>query len=362
MPDEESDENTCEFRLSLLPFRGSVTTWFDRKTGMQRSMVLLARVDDPYLGGPSFSAPHFHEKPVRLEISSPPDSEWLSEVNTKLGAAESFGRVRVKKNVETEQLCDDGEKFEVEPIRIRLDIPPDVFEAIHSQAIEAYRQRHLLWANVTLVGEKLPSVDTELGILFLQDLDVSEDREYAVGRFEIFDTRYTFELPKRVDDIWEGFDENYLDSIEVVLSRARYSLRSSSGRISGLSCEGRVTNVFRQDLLDGTDVYIDFLEHEFDSVTGELPDRAYAGEFLYIPKEIDDPISAPSLSLRLRYVPGDDRDLIVPLLSQEIGTRLSLECSLIVEREKLREAVNQLQGNVKSYGFKVIRDLKRDGA
>ena len=62
----------------------------------------------------------------------------------------------------------------------------------------------------------------------------------------------------------------------------------------------------------------------------------------------------------MRHVPEDARDLIIPLLSQEAGTRVVLECGLIIEKRKLLATVDKLRGDVLYYYFQVERQLIND--
>jgi hypothetical protein len=59
-------------------------------------------------------------------------------------------------------------------------------------------------------------------------------------------------------------------------------------------------------------------------------------------------------------VPEDARDLIIPLLSQEAGTRVVLDCVLIIEEERLLATVGELRGEVRYYSFQVERSLTSD--
>ncbi len=58
----------------------------------------------------------------------------------------------------------------------------------------------------------------------------------------------------------------------------------------------------------------------------------------------------------------DARDLLIPLLSQEAGTHVVLNCNLIIEEEKLLATVDELRGSVRYYSFEVGRHLINDGA
>jgi hypothetical protein len=186
MAEDQSEQRTCDLRVVLFRYRG-VNTSYDATAGLKREFVLSGRVDDPYLGGgPDFSAPHFHNKLVRVKIHSPPDPEWLGEVLGTPGAESACGVVLVNANVEPKRFELDGETVEEEPVQVWLKVSPEVFEALRRQTAEAYEHRRIMAAKVTLLGTPLPKLDSYF--IFLKDLDVSVRRTYAVRDFEISDT------------------------------------------------------------------------------------------------------------------------------------------------------------------------------
>ena len=82
VPEELSDEKFCDLRMLLSRYSG-VSTTYDAKGGIKRSFSLSGHIDDPYQS-PLGDIQEFGEgdsvfdgKPVRLEIYSPPDPEWL---------------------------------------------------------------------------------------------------------------------------------------------------------------------------------------------------------------------------------------------------------------------------------------------
>lgn len=85
MPEGQSEESFCNLKITLFRYN-VVDTTYDSKGGITRKLVLSGRVDDPYPGplgntstiGETGSA--FHNKHVRLKISSPPNQEWLREI------------------------------------------------------------------------------------------------------------------------------------------------------------------------------------------------------------------------------------------------------------------------------------------
>jgi hypothetical protein len=358
MPETQSEERECDLRVALLGYSG-VNTSYDAKAGLKRSVVLSGRIDDPYLGGgPDFSAPHFHEKPVRLEISSPPDPEWLGRVRAARGVDEACGLVRVNAGVEPKRYEVDGEMIEEEPVKVILAVSGDAFEAIRHQASEAYDHRRIMWAKVTLIGKSLPELESAM--LFLGDLDVSELRGYAVSDFEIFDTRYTDHLRGRVLSVNPERNERHVD-ISVLLTEASYGVNIERAYVHNISCEGRVISGRGKPYHDA-DVTIEFGEYEPNSVTDKLPERAFAGTFGYWPKQSKEGYSSTHLTFNLRHLPEDVQGLLIPLLSQEAGTRVLLNCTLIIKEENLLATVDELRGDVRYYSFEVTRHLINNGA
>ena len=61
-------------------------------------------------------------------------------------------------------------------------------------------------------------------------------------------------------------------------------------------------------------------------------------------------------------MPEDARGLLIPLLSQEGGTHVVVNCNLIIEEKKLLATVHELRGDVRYYSFEVRRHLINDGA
>ena len=138
VPEEQSKERFCDLRMKLFRY-GGVSTTYDAKGGIKRSFSLSGHIDDPYqtaLGdiqefGEGDSA--FHDKPVRLEIYSPPDPEWLGwpkHIRDTPGISHACGLAKVAAAVEPENFELDGETVEGDAIRVVLAVSADAFEAI----------------------------------------------------------------------------------------------------------------------------------------------------------------------------------------------------------------------------------------
>jgi hypothetical protein len=357
MPERESKARTCDLNLALYRY-GGIDTSYDAKAGLRRQMVLSGRIDDSYVGGgPDFSDPRFQGKPVRLEISSPPDPKWLSEALNTPDVGNVCGLVLVNAGVEPKQFEFDGEVVEEEPVKPMLTVDADALEAIRRQAAEAYDHRRIMWATVTLVGEPLP--ETRSAFIFLKDLDVSKRQTYAVGCFRIFDTRYTDRLCGRVLPVERGPDEGFGTSISILLTEARYTVSVELGLVHLISCEGRVVGG-RGKPYDSADVNVEFDEYQPNTVTGKLPEKALSGEFVYWAKRPDEKDSFPHFWFHLMHVPEDARGLLTPLLTQPTETEVILTVSVKNKEGELLAATDELRGNVWYYGFEVRRHLIGD--
>ena len=141
MPEGQSKERFCDLRMMLFQY-GGVSTTYDVKGGIKRRFVLSGHIDDPYrtpLGdiqefGEGDSA--FHGKPVRLEIYSPPDPEWLGwpkHIRDTPSISHACGLARVNAGVEPEKFELDGETVEGSAVRVVLAVSADAFEAIRRQ-------------------------------------------------------------------------------------------------------------------------------------------------------------------------------------------------------------------------------------
>jgi hypothetical protein len=269
------------------------------------------------------------------------------------------GWVRVRAGVEPERFELDREMVETEPIQAFLYLTPDAFEAIRRQAAHAYDHRRIVGATIPLVGNALSATDNpEMDTLFglkPKDLDISADKVYGVRGLEIFDTRYFAHLRDRVLEVERRRDEGYGAYISILLTVARYEVHVEDARIHSISCEGRVING-RGKPYDGVDVTAEFSQH-LPNRHGELPERALFGEFGYYPKQPDEEYSSTHFTFSLRYVPADVRDLLIPLLSQEVGTHVVLTVNLATKEEGLLAATSDLQGTVRHYSFEVRRNL-----
>lgn len=363
MAEGQAEDRVCDLRLALFRY-GGVRSSYDPVVGLMRRVVIVGRIDDPDLGpgsGPSFSDSRFHGKPVRLEISSPPDPEWLDEIRKTRGVAHACGLVRINAGVESERITLDGGAVEDEPLVAMVVVSADAFEVIRRQAAEAYDHRRVMWANVKLAGDPLPNSDKSLGYICLKDLDVSERRGYAVRSFEIFDTRYIDHLRGRVLPFERGRREGYGVSVSILLTEVRYHMNIERAYVHSISCEGRAISC-RGKPYDGADATIEFGEHEPNSATDQFPEKAFFGEIGYWPKRLNDDSSSPHFWFRLMHVPEDARGLLIPLLSHEAETRVILTINLTNEEEELLTATDVLRGKVRYYSFEVQRRLTNDSS
>lgn len=364
MPEEQSKERFCDLRMLLFRY-GGVSTTYDAKGGIKKSFSLSGHIDDPYQS-PLGDIQEFGEgdsvfdgKPVHLEIYSPPDPDWLEwpkHIRDKPSISHACGLASVNAGVEPENFELDGETVEGDAIRVVLAVNADAFEAIRSQAAEAYDQRRILQAKATLIGDALPEPDeppvSALGLwLKPKDLDVSKAQEYGVRDFEISGTRYFDHLRGRVLQVERGRGEGYGAHISILLTEARYNLCVEHALFHSISCQGRVING-RGRPYDGVDAEIEFDWFERNRHY-ELPERAYFGEFSYWLKVPDDEYSSTHFSFNLRHLREDARDLIVPLLARGAENEIILTVNLTTEEEELLATADKLSGKVRHYSFEV---------
>lgn len=359
MAEERFEPRTCKLNLALYRY-GGIKTSYDAKMGLRRSFGLPGFIRDPYISpigdidesGEGNSA--FHYKDVRVTISSPPDPDWLEKIRAAHGVDDACGAVLVNAGVEPDRFELDGESVEDEPVHVTVTMSADAFEAIRRQVAEASDHRRIMWATVTLAGNSLPKLESDF--IRLKDLDVTERRGYAVSGFEIFDTRYIDRLRGRVLRVERGRDKGYGARISILLTEARYEIDVERALVRAISCEGRVINAKGRPY-DGAEVTIEFSEHEPNRYD-EMPERAFFGEFGYFPKQPGE-YSSTHFMFDLRYVPEDARGLLIPLLSQQVETRVILTVNLANKEGELLAATGELRGNVRDYGFKGQRRLVR---
>lgn len=356
MAEDQSEKRTCDLRLMLFWY-GGVHTSYDANEGVKRRLLLKGRIDDTHVdfsgrARPEEPASAFHDKPVHLEIASSFDSVWLKRFRAKLGAPDACGLVRVSAGVEPERVEPEyDEAFEVEPIQIRLVVSADAFDAIWRRVAEADRQRHTMQANITLVGNSLPESDC-MPFIDLKDFDVSEDREYAVGSFEIH-AGYGDRLRGRMRPIERGRGEADGASIRILITETRYDLSASQDRAPSISCEGRVSGS-KEAPYAGADVTVNFLDHREADSYYELPERSLFGEFGYCSER---EAFSTRFKFNLWYVSEDDSDLLVLLLTRGADTRVFLTVNLMSEEAELLAATDELRGDVRDYSFEVFTTL-----
>lgn len=352
MPETQSKERFCNLTLALFWY-GGVDTLYSAKSGLEQRMALLGHIED-------FASPRddrFHGKTVYIVLQTPPDLEWQEQTKIEEEIDSACGQLDVRKNVESKQY-QNGEEA---PISALIFITPEAFEAIHRQA-EAFdfESRQFVSATVTLVGKSLPETDdperaSRFGVK-LTDLDDSADKAYAIGDFKISDTRPFYPLRDRVLSVERKREEDYDASLSILLTDAGYEFGIESGMAHSIWCAGRVISASGKPY-EGAKVTVKFEEWW----THELPERAFFGEFSYWPKPPDEEYSSDSpFWFHLRHVPDDTRDLLIPLLTQEAGTQVTLTVRLANKEEELLAATDELHGNVWRYDFKVRRRLVND--
>lgn len=343
-----TEENKCGLSVVMFRFGVKTSISYDAKTGLKGRLVVSGWIDDHFYDS------HFHNKPVLVEISSPPKTGWSRELLGVTDDDKNCGLVQINADIEPERFEFDGEVDETEePVKVMLEVSTDVFEMFRHQVTEAYERRLIMSAHVNFI---VPQKDSSGGIL-LKDLDVSEPRNYAVSGFKLsHNTSYTSHLCGRVRPLAPEWDEEYGTMISILLVEARDEVSLERGIAHRISCDGRIVNA-RGVPYDGTDVTIDFYEHETNRFTGELPERAFFGEFGFWPKQTDEEYSSYHFSLDLKHNPEDISKLLLPILTYDVHTQVFLDVYLIIEKKDLIEATDELRGNVRYYKFNMRRAL-----
>lgn len=129
----------------------------------------------------------FHRRGIALFLSAPGDEEWAARIGQLEDVKHVCGAALIEAGVIPRTYELDGAVVEDQPVRIRLGLSAEAFNAIQQQAYEAERRGHLLRITVTLSGKSLPDPDSFGGIL-LTDLDLSERREFAVTAVSFTET------------------------------------------------------------------------------------------------------------------------------------------------------------------------------
>ncbi len=357
MDEEKPEQRTCDMNLRVFGY-GGVSNSYDPSKSMEQSFALSGYIDDPYITAlgdidSCLSDSTFGNKSVRVEFSSPPDTEWLAG----LRGSNACGSVVIDAHVHPEQYEHDGQSFEIQPVRVIIMVDPTTFETIRRQAAEASYHRRIMNLKVTLADESLPEPKSQYGSLHLKDLDVSERRGYAIGNFKIFDTIYTDHFRDRVLEVERNSKEGYGTSLNVKLNDVRYDIDPVRSSVRRIQCDGLI--ISRDKPYDCTHVTVEFFPHELD-MSGRLPKRSFFGEYYYCPKRSGEEGDLSSFNFSLRYQPDDARNLLIPLFSQashDKSTELVLTVTLTNKESELLEAADGLDGNVQCYSFEVRRRL-----
>jgi len=240
-------------------------------------------------------------------------------------------------------------------VRVFLGVSIDLFDAIYRQVADAYAQRRLLQASLSLFGEPLTLREPRTMFVSLKDLDVSVTRTYPVERFEIFDTRYLDHMRGRILPIEPKQDQGFGAEIRILLTEARYEVDMKSGSVYRLLCEGIVSGKGKP--WTGTHVDVEFSQYEPKSELGGPPEETAFGQFKYFPGRPDEVDSSTYCCFTLKHVAEDVRELLVPNLTQGVTTQVVLIVNLAVEEAELLRASDEVFGDVREYRIAVIRRL-----
>jgi len=255
----------------------------------------------------------------------------------------------VRAGVEPERVEPEfGEPHEVEPVQICLFVSADAFDAIWRQVAETDGQGRMMLGYVTLISDSFPHE----WYCRLEDVDVSEDREYAIGSFEI-SGGHVDPLRGRMRRIERGRDETYGANIKILVTETSCDFSAAHGRPTSMACEGRVIET-QGEPYDCANVKVEFSEHRGADTYYKIDERSYFGEFSYRPERDSFPTR---FDINLWLVSEDDWGLLIPLLTRGADTRIFLIVNLTSEETELIAATDRLQGNVRDYSFEVSRTL-----
>ncbi len=359
MPEDQFGERFLEIRIMLLRY-GGVGISYSPKMGVKRHMHLRGRIEQ-YVPDARFEG-----KPVLIRLETLSGPEWEEKIKTKEQVVSACGLFSVRANVQPRRF---EEEVGDPAIQAFISITQAAFDAVSTHAMVTLDNIRRVGATIRLVGKSLPEIGTgPTGApIHLSDLDVSEDKSYAIEGFEIDGTR-TLYPRNRVLPIERSWDERGGASLSVLLTNSVYHLDVPAGRAHSIQCWGSVINAEGKPY-EGADVTVKLEEFHMVSLVGglpleleptdELPERALVGRFDYWPKELDqDYSSAASFSFDLQHLPDDSLGLIIPILDQPTGTWVVLNVYLMNEEgELLAATTDNLEGSVRDYNFEVRRYL-----
>lgn len=346
-------------RLAVVRYGGAAMS-YDSIGGLHRRMTLLARVDDSHDDDlfDSTNGP-FHNRAVRIEISSPTLPEALEKFKAQENVHSFCGVIKIRTNIEPKSYELDGEIFEEEPIQVILVVESNTFETTRRQLSEAYDRRCVARALITLAGQSLPPPKGSLGFISLKDLDISKDTQFAISRFHLSETLYIDRMRGRILPLERASNEKYGITIPILVIQARYDFNVSSAYFHSISCEGRVARGHNKPYHNAA-ATVEFKEYEQEQPESALPRRAPAGEFGYTVKDPRDEYSSTHFWFRLNYIAGDVQDLLLPLLTPERGTQISLNITLMSTEDDILKTTDQLLGDVRYYSFEVIKIINAE--
>jgi hypothetical protein len=218
-----------------------------------------------------------------------------------------------------EEVCDS-------PIKVELNTDDKAFDALSRGVSNADRNFRFLEARITLAGELIPEMRVrglEGNCAKLKDLNVLDYRELAVCRFSISETRRLCPSRGRVLPVEPAVHDARSMTTSIAITNVSYNVDKDHRDIYSLSCDRRVA--YKRDKpYDSALVTVEFAGYKRNRFTGELPERAFAGEFGYWVKLTGDDSSLTHFAFYLRYVPEDAGKVLLPLLAQEAGTEVVL--------------------------------------
>ena len=345
----EPKERLCDIAITIVRY-GGVKIAYSPESGLKRQMYLEGHVED------YDNDRRFRGKSIKVRIESPVNPEKEARIKAEEKIEHACGWFGVRANVEPR---DFEKEFGTPPIQASVNVTTDTFDAVARHVTETVDRLGRAHATIRLAGKSLPETGSgvsELPIL-LSDLDVSEDKNYAIRSFEVAGTRALYPR-KRVLPIERELGDRGGTSLSVLLTGANFILDVPNAKAYSAGCYGTLTRTLGKSY-EHARVSVKFEEFHMRGVGGlpfeldpadKLPDRALFGYFRYWPKNLE---RDSSFDVTLNYLLDDAHNLILPVLNQVVSAQVTLTIDLMNEEAEILDATELLEGNVRGYRFRV---------
>ncbi|MGE0622005.1 MAG: hypothetical protein AB7I04_00285 [Pseudomonadales bacterium] len=309
-----------------------------------------------------------------IEVSAPLDQEWLSKIADVGGVHKAIGYlwIRAESEPQTYQ-SDEGESFEIEPIRVGLNVSLDAFNVILGQINESESRQRITRLRITISGDLLPEPEDRLNWIRPKHLNLSESSSYPITGFDVVETRYLDSSQGRLNPSFSLKDGLHTTDLTFTLTSSEVEIDGQSGQAISLKCEAdlRPTSILRayqsRDLppplvdirfelsspKDAGDASVASALGEFHFYPGASGDTAAkAPGFYRLDQTLPTKGSAGSFEVKLYFVAGDEWRFLIPFLSIQGQRSVEVEMVLVSEYPNLLEAESQVQGTIRYYALR----------